>query len=389
MTTMKIRSHVIRMGLCALALWTGAARPVAADQIKDTALVPRLTIAATVGTSNQILYRTNLSQAAWVVLTNLVVAETNYWFVDVGAPPGPSRFYRVAFSTNNPTPPGMVLIPAGSFMMGDCMNDGSQWDLPVHEVYVSAFYMDRYEVSLALWNEVKQWSDGNGYSYERVGTGKAANHPVVGPNWRDSVKWCNARSQREGLTPCYYNEEECTTVYKTGTGTPYPKWEANGYRLPTEAEWEKAARGGASGHRFPWTDTDNISHSRANYKADQYYDYDESYPVGFNPTFATGSMPYTSPVSSFAPNGYGLYGLAGNAWEWCWDWMSSHYSSEPQTDPHGGPDIWAGYRVMRGGAWDDYVIYCRAAKRGCCPVEFSYPDQNLSVGFRSVRPSGQ
>jgi formylglycine-generating enzyme len=381
------------MGLCALALWTGAVTPVAADQITDTTTVPRLTIMATVGTTNQIQYCTNLSRPDWVVLTNLVVAETSYRVVDASAPPGPCRFYRVAVAipTNNPAPTNMVLIPAGSFMMGDCMDDyDTEYCTPVHEVYLSAFYMDRYEVTQALWDQVKAWNGGNGYDYENDGIGKAANHPVIGVNWRDCVKWCNARSQREGLTPCYYDEEECTTVYKTGTDTPYAKWEANGYRLPTEAEWEKAARGGASGHRFPWTDTDSISHSRANYNADQDYDYDESYPIGFDPAFNDGVRPYTSPVGSFAPNGYGLYDIAGNAGEWCWDSWGV-YSWDTEYDPH-GPPSWGTDRIWRGSASEQHMIFCRVAQRGAVKMDYGIVDTmswGWSMGLRSVRSAGQ
>jgi formylglycine-generating enzyme required for sulfatase activity len=160
-------------------------------------------------------------------------------------------FYRVRGT--NSVPFGMALIPAGSFTMGNCMSssEGDPDELPLHTVYVSAFYMDRYLVTKSLWDTVKVWNGGNGYSYDCAGLGKAANHPVHTINWYDMVKWSNARSQKEGLTPSYYNEAGLTTIYKAGTGTPYPKWTANGYRLPTEAEWEKAARGGAAGHRFP------------------------------------------------------------------------------------------------------------------------------------------
>jgi formylglycine-generating enzyme len=288
-------------------------------------------------------------------------------------------------------PSGMVLIPAGSFTMGNCMDpgEGLSDELPVHTVYVSAFYMDRYEVTKMLWDEVKVWNGGNGYSYENAGSGKAANHPVQTVNWRDCVKWCNARSQKEGRTPCYYNEAGWTTVYKTGTGTPYAKWEANGYRLPTEAEWEKAARGGASGHRFPWSDTDNITHSGANYNVfvllptgTNYYAYDKSPTQGFHPTFFTGDAPYTSPVGYFAANGYGLYDMAGNVFEWCWDWHGS-YSSGSQSDPRG--PVSGSHRVLRGGSWSAYAFHCRSGFRNRLTPDY----WNNPNGFRAVLPSGQ
>jgi formylglycine-generating enzyme required for sulfatase activity len=373
----------ISLGLCALALWAGAANSVKADQVADIVMAPRLTIQGTIGVTNQIQYADQVSAGNWAVLTNVVVTESPYYFVDVTALPFPRRFYQVVVLA----PPGMVLIPAGNFTMGATTNAGHETysdEVPQHAVYVSAFYMDQYEVTTALWDEVKGWNGGNGYVYENVGFGKAADHPVQTVNWRDCVKWCNARSQKEGLVPCYYNEEGLATVYKSGTGTPYPKWDANGYRLPTEAEWEKAARGGASGHRFPWSDTDNITHSRANYWAGYSYPYDLSYPAGFHPTFAAGGYPYTSPVGSFGTNGYGLYDMTGNVWEWCWDWWSDgYYSSSPGTDPRGPTS--GSYRVVRGGGWHSYAGNCRSARRG----SDSPGIRDAYLGFRSVRAPGQ
>jgi sulfatase modifying factor 1 len=282
-----------------------------------------------------------------------------------------------------PAPSGMALIPGGSFTMGNCMNssEGYSDELPLHTVYVSAFYMDKYEVTKALWDEVKGWNSGNGYSYENAGSGKATTHPVQTVNWRDCVKWCNARSQREGLTPCYYNEAGLTTVYKTGTGTPYPKWSANGHRLPTEAEWEKAARGGASGHRFPWSNVDTITHSQANYYSTNTYAYDTSPTRGYHPSFQTGNTPYTSPVGYFAANGYGLYDMAGNVWEWCWDWYSStYYSSSPGTDPRGPAS--GSYGVLRGGSWLYNALGpSRCTHRGNHVLTFV----SSTDGFRCVR----
>ncbi len=380
---MRSKSPGISIGLCALALAAGLTAQGAAPVITNLTVaggVVWFSVQSELGVTNRIQCCTNLGQPEWEVLTNLMVSESPYWFTNAAAATVTQQYYRVEVLP----PPGMVLIPAGSFTMGNCMDpsEGRPEELPLHTVYVSAFYMDRYEVTKALWDEVKGWNGGNGYVYENAGAGKAANHPVHTVNWRDCVKWCNARSQKEGLVPCYYNEEGLTTIYKTGTNAPYAKWSANGYRLPTEAEWEKAARGGVGGHRFPWADTDTISHSRANYYAGYPCSYDLSYPAGFHPNFVSGSYPYTSPVGYFEANGYGLYDMVGNLGEWCWDWYDS-YSSGWQTDPRGPAS--GSYRVLRGGGWGFYVSYCRTADRYYFAPEARYYD----VGFRAVRPPGQ
>ena len=117
-----------------------------------------------------------------------------------------------------PAPSGMVLIPAGSFTMGNCMgpSEGFSDELPLHTVYVSAFYMDKYDVTKALWDSVYQWATSHGYSFYWPGSGKAANHPVQTIDWYDAVKWCNARSEMEGRTPAYYTSAAQTTLYRTG-----------------------------------------------------------------------------------------------------------------------------------------------------------------------------
>lgn len=276
-------------------------------------------------------------------------------------------------------PPNMALIPAGVFTMGDSA-DGIASAIPVHRVLVSAFYMDRYEVTKALWDDIEGWSETNGYEFAMgAGVGKATNHPVHTVSWFDAVKWCNARSQKAGLVPCYYADAELTSVYKTGQLWPYVNWDAKGYRLPTEAEWEKAARGGTGEKRFPWSDADTIQHSRANYISSSSYAPDTSPTRGYHPVFDT-SFPYTCPVTSFAPNGYGLYNLAGNVSEWCWDWLES-YSGDPQTNPH-GPAIGSD-RVARGGNWGQNAFFCRVGGRPAHGP--SAVDER--IGLRCVRSS--
>jgi formylglycine-generating enzyme required for sulfatase activity len=295
----------------------------------------------------------------------------------------------------DPNPPaGMALIPAGSFTMGNCMdpNEGNADELPLHPVYVSAFYMDKYDVTYALWQTVYNWAITNGYSFDYAGSGKAANHPVQTIDWFDSVKWCNARSEMEGRTPAYYTDPAQTMVYRSGhavansqEGSIWVIWNG-GYRLPTEAEWEKAARGGLIGKRFPWGNT--ISWSQALYHAYPLslapygYAYDLATAFGSDPAFDGGGYPYTSPVGYFAPNGYGLYDMAGNVWQWCWGWYWS-YGSAAQTDPHG---LTSGSTVVcRGGDHEDNAPFCRTAHRE--QASLSYADAYL--GFRTVLPLGQ
>ncbi len=255
--------------------------------------------------------------------------------------------------------------------MGDALGNGLSDERPAHSVELGAFYMDRYEVSKEFWDGVFEWSVANGYSYARASvgnedahSGKEANHPVIQVTWYDAVKWCNARSQREGRIPAYYADAALTEVYTSGESAPYVRW-TDGYRLPTEAEWEKAARGGLEGAFFPWGDT--ISYEQANFC--------------LNPAYAEGSMPYTSPVGSFGPNGFGLYDIAGNVSEWCWDWYGA-YSAGAQVDPVGPAS--GSVRVVRGGDWMHCAEECRVAHRSTSR-DPSWADQ--WTGFRSVLPA--
>jgi formylglycine-generating enzyme required for sulfatase activity len=280
-------------------------------------------------------------------------------------------------------PTGFALIPQGAFTMGDSL-DGDP-EAPTRTVTLDAFYMGKYEVTKADWDEVRTWGLSNGYTDLAAGSGKASNHPVMSISWYMMVKWCNARSQKEGLMPVYYTNNAQTTIYKTGSvnvTNAQVKWNANGYRLPTEAEWEKAARGGLSGKRFPWGDT--ISHSVANYRSSSDYSYDLSGSVNnYHPTYNDGGNLYTSPVGSFAANGYGLYDMAGNIWEWCWDWYGT-YAAGSQTNPRGSTSGTA--RVFRGGSWVSNAADSRLTYRGSSsPTDSFVPYYGFRV-LRSLAP---
>jgi len=266
--------------------------------------------------------------------------------------------------------------------MGNTIGDSDITDATPISVTVSAFYMDTNLVSYSQWTNVYAYATNHGYGFVHAGARKAWNHPVQTVNWYDCVKWSNARSEQAGLTPVYYTDAGLTQVYRNGVPTTvYVNWAARGYRLPTEAEWEKAARGGLSGQRFPWGNV--INQNLANYYGNTSFSYDLG-PNGYNPIGSVGgTSPATSPVGSFAPNGYGLYDMAGNVFEWCWDWLASYVASA-QTDPR-GPGFSGSVRVIRGGGWDYYADNHRTAVRNYSYPAYSYDD----FGFRSVLPSGQ
>lgn len=337
-----------------------------------------LGFAGSAGTTYYILGSDDLK--TWTLIVTVVGTGAENYATLIGQGSQSSRYFRVSPAPPpSPVPADFVLIAAGQFTMGDTL-DGDLNAIP-HPVIVSAFFAQQQETTKAEWDEVRSWGLLHGYTDISAGDGKAPNHPVLNVTWYDVLKWCNARSEKEHLNPCYYTNSAHTVLYKNGLANmnnSMVSLVANGYRLPTEAEWEKAARGGLSGKRFPWGDT--IAHSQVNYFSNSAYIYDVGTTRGHHPNYATGLTPYTSPVGSFAANGYGLYDMAGNAWEWCWDWFSgNYYESSTEIDPL-GPDSGTN-RVVRGGNWHYYAYNCRVAYR----VNYGSGDGFDKVGFRTVR----
>ena len=232
----------------------------------------------------------------------------------------------------------MVFVEGGTFTMGDTWGDGSSDEQPTHQVTLNSFYISKYEVTQAQYREVMGTNPSNF-------TGD--NLPVEKVSWYNAVTFCNALSQREGLTPCYVIDGTNTTC----------NFNANGYRLPTEAEWEYAARGGAQ--------ATNTKYSGSNTPGDVAWYYDNS-----------GSQ--THDVGTKQANELGIYDMSGNVWEWCWDWYGS-YSSSAQTNPIGPAS--GSSRVFRGGSWNNITGNIRVANRG----SFNPTGTRSYYGFRISR----
>ena len=380
---MNIRLRVLSMGLAILAF----ACPIFA-QITNLGIAPvgnqSLLYWPTSATNYVLQTTTNLVAPNWVIASNAVTL--NAVLVTNAAPAG---FFRLQVQTN-PTS-GMVSIPAGWFRMGNYLldtnglaaSDPDITDASPTNIFVSAFYMDTNLVSWSQWLNVYTYATNRGYSFENIGSAKGSQFPVETINWADCIKWCNARAVQAGLTPCYFADAGFTVIFTNGTwaNTVYLNPTNSGYRLPTEAEWEKAARGGLTGQRFPWGTLSNmISETQANYYGNTIA---VSYDLGPNGNNAIGiiggTSPATSPVGSFAANGFGLYDMAGNVYEWCWDWYAVQYGQPSPVNPTGPAS--ATYHVLRGGDWSSSAAGPRCASRGA-----DFPYRALThYGFRCVK----
>ena len=280
--------------------------------------------------------------------------------------------------------------------MGNTYGPGQGDETPVHDVHVSEFSIERTEVTNAKMAEVMQWAWDHGLVTANTSTvlndegsqhelldlddehcqiGFAAgvftavpgkeNFPCVEVSWYGALAYCNYRSDMEELPRCIdFSDWNCDFT-------------KNGYRLPTEAEWEKAARGGRAGHYYPWPSyggsySDHIDGSKANYRSS-------------GDPYDSGEWPRTTPVGYYPGHAYddGLYDMAGNVWEWVCDWYDSNWYSNPASnDPDtAGPTGPLTERLIRGASWYEEAVLLQCAGRD--PQDPS--DTNESVGFRAVK----
>jgi formylglycine-generating enzyme required for sulfatase activity len=212
---------------------------------------------------------------------------------------------------------------------------------------VKTFEIGKYEVTWGEWQQVRDWAVTKGYDLQNVGKGLSDNHPVTDVSWYDAVKWCNAKSEMERLTPVYQVKGQ---VYKSGefdkkgSDVVKEKAGAKGYRLSTDAEWEWAARGGKKSNKYTYAGSNDLN------------------AVGWSKD-NSGGKPH--PVGQKQPNELGIYDMSGNVFEWCFDLV-------------GGSD-----RRIRGGSWRNGKPAVSAR------ISFVSPDNQYNdLGFRLVRSSG-
>ncbi len=338
-----LSSSFARLGL--LGAWLLAAGPVSAvESTLSLRLVPQLTLKGSVGSTNEIQYVDALKDTnTWITITNVVLKTSSMVFYDTNITASQSRYYRVLYlgggSTNEPpgTPDDMVWVTPSTFLMGspDTDDDRTDFELPQHSVSLTyGYWIGKYEVTQAKYQALT----GTNPSYDT----ENPQLPVDTVTWHDATNYCallTAKSRQDGTLPAGY-----------------------AYRLPTEAEWECAARAGKT--------------TRFSYGDDTTFASINSYAWS-----AANSDDLTHPVAQKNANPWGIYDMYGNVAEWCLDWFDL-YGADAQINPSG--PVTGADRVYRGGSWANTPADCRSAARGGLA-----PDSALSsFGFRVVLAPG-
>ena len=263
------------------------------------------------------------------------------------------------YGSNIPIVMEMVSIPAGTFKMGPEYSGG-----PTMSVTLSAFKMGKYEVTQEQYQEV-MGTNPSYFSSNPAAGETQSKRPVEYVTWYDAIEFCNKQSVKEGLTPVYtITGRTPATGYPITGATVTANWRNNGYRLPTEAQWEYACRAGSTTDWY-------FGNTEANLKNYAWYSENASY--------------MTHQVGKKTANAWGLYDMHGNVWEWCWDWYSWLYYEESgyvQSNPIG--PTYGDYRVSRGGDWNYWAEYTRSAYRSYYSNPYA---RDSNVGFRVVLPS--
>jgi formylglycine-generating enzyme required for sulfatase activity len=248
-------------------------------------------------------------------------------------------------------PDDFVLVKGGAFTMGSPASEPERGtDETQHHVTVSDYYIAKSSVTQQEYNQLM---GSNPSEF------KGDNLPVENVTWFDAIRFCNIRSTQEGLTPAYTISGETVTWNRA----------ANGYRLPTETEWEYACRAGTT---TPFNIGNNITDREANCYNNYGYNNNSSGRV------TGGYRGRTTPVNNYRANSWGLFDMHGNVADWCWNWYGE-YGAATQTNP-AGPTTGT-LRVNRGGGWNDFPKHIRSAYRAAMP-----PDNgSFNLGFRLVR----
>lgn len=246
---------------------------------------------------------------------------------------------------------GMVGIKGGTFTMGSPANEISRGKEEIQrQVILDAFFIGKHTVTQKEFQDVMGSNPSNF---------NGDNLPVENVTWFEAVLFCNALSEKQGLTPAYFVSGSGETTSVTWNR------EADGYRLPTEAEWEYACRAGTV---TPFSTGVNITTDQANYYGN--YPYNDAPRGRYRET--------TVPVGSLVANPWGLHEMHGNVWEWCWDWYGE-YAAGAQTNPAGAES--GTFRVNRGGGWNDFGRHLRSAYRAA----HNPSNRTFNLGFRLAR----